>query len=89
MRRLILSGATIDMRDRFGNSALHVACEKGDLEVAKAIFRPFSPNELDDVRSLRYRVEGHSLSLLEVVHQMNYEGMYHHLLIMQYDHYSE
>lgn len=36
-RRLVVAGIEIDMRDRLGNTALHIACRKGLLDVAKAL----------------------------------------------------
>lgn len=54
VRRLILAGATADKRNKWGNTALHIACERGCLQVAKAILKPITPTEMNaNVQSYR------------------------------------
>lgn len=40
VRKLLLAGANIDLRDRNGKTALHLACERGDELCVKEITRP-------------------------------------------------
>ena len=40
VRRLIVAGANVTLKDRHGNTALHIACNRGYLEVAKALLEP-------------------------------------------------
>lgn len=74
VRQLVVSGATVDMRDYLGNTALHVACENGDLDVAKSILKPISPSEVVDVQLKHYKPQVQGCDLLQLVHQMNYAG---------------
>lgn len=69
-----MSGATVDRRNKFGNTALHIACENGDLEIVKSILKPISPSEVVDAQLEHYKPQIHGCDLLEVVHQMNYAG---------------
>ena len=75
MRQLLVSGATVDLRNRDGNTALHIACDVGDIEVAKSILRPISPSEIVDTYKLaHYRPQIQGCNLLDIVHEMNYAG---------------
>lgn len=74
VRQLVVSGATIDLRDNLGNTALHIACENGDLDVAKSILKPISPSEVVDVQLKHYKPQVQGCDLLQLVHQMNYAG---------------
>lgn len=54
--RLILAGATIDKRDKSGSTPLHLACEKGDIDMANTLVSPVSQLELTQLtRKARYR----------------------------------
>jgi ankyrin only family protein len=44
-RCLLVAGANVDIRDRRGNTALHLACQIGDLECVKALTEPVTVAE--------------------------------------------
>jgi ankyrin only family protein len=74
VRQLVVAGATVDLRNKFGNTALHVACENGDLEVAKSILKPISPCEIVEAQLEHYRPQIQGCNLMDMVHDMNYAG---------------
>ncbi|KAI1295481.1 NF-kappa-B inhibitor cactus [Halotydeus destructor] len=74
VRLLMVSGATIDSRDRKGNSAVHLACANGDLDAVEAIFKPVSPSELRALQPLYYRTKPHSDNAVSLIDLPNYEG---------------
>lgn len=39
-RRLVVAGAKVHMQDKNGNSPLHIACSRGNVEVAKTLVSP-------------------------------------------------
>lgn len=45
VRTLLLSGASTTLRDRNGNTALHLACKRGDAECVRQLTMPFSEME--------------------------------------------
>lgn len=45
-RKLVSRGVQVDLRDRHGNTALHIACQNGDRDCVKALTRPISHQEL-------------------------------------------
>jgi len=49
VRRLVVAGATTDIRDLEGNTPLHLASKRGFLECAEALLRSISVDELKDV----------------------------------------
>ena len=46
VRRLVVAGATTDIRDREGNTPLHLAAKRGFKECAAALLSPISTDEL-------------------------------------------
>ncbi|GAB6032330.1 hypothetical protein CHUAL_010970 [Chamberlinius hualienensis] len=46
VRRLVLAGASPSIRDRHGNTPLHLACERGELECVKELTRPVTSMEM-------------------------------------------
>lgn len=46
VRRLVLAGASPSIRDRNGNTPLHLACERGELECVKELTRPVTFMEM-------------------------------------------
>nr|AAZ40334.1 IkB [Carcinoscorpius rotundicauda] len=72
VRRLIVAGATVDMRDRHGNTAFHIACERGDMECLRALTTPVTENEVIEA-NLQYPVDLQYLSPDFLEHR-NYEG---------------
>lgn len=74
VRRLLVSGATIDLRNLDGETALHVSCSRGDLDSAKAILRPISPSEVIEANLDHYMPQIQGSNMLTLIHDMNYEG---------------
>ncbi|NP_001161607.1 NF-kappaB inhibitor-like protein [Saccoglossus kowalevskii] len=69
-RKLVIAGATVDARDRHGQTPLHLACENGDLETVKALTIP--PNNLECRQMQRRGVRTQMPQDLEL---RNYEGL--------------
>lgn len=67
VRSLILAGCNPNLRSIHGNTALHLACEAGDLKCVKAILRPFT---LEEKRALKrnFPIRAQDLEL------RNYDG---------------
>lgn len=76
VRRLVIAGATLDKRDRRGNTPLHLACETGDLDSAKAILQPILPSELREVSGLlSYRTQvAATLQPSDLIDETNNDG---------------
>ena len=49
VRKLVSRGADVDVRDRNGNTPLHIACERGYYECVIALTTPLDPREVKDV----------------------------------------
>ena len=45
VRRLVVGGASVLLRDRMGNTPLHLACRDGHLDCAHALLIPVSQEE--------------------------------------------
>ena len=48
-RKLVVRGASLDARDRYGNTPLHLACISGDLDLVQALTMPITAGELDEL----------------------------------------
>lgn len=46
VRELMGKGASLELQDRDGNTALHVACQQGQTEMASEMTRHVSPSKL-------------------------------------------
>ncbi|XP_011151329.1 NF-kappa-B inhibitor cactus-like [Harpegnathos saltator] len=69
VRRLILAGADLSLRNFRGNTALHLACASGDLACAKALTDPLSPMERNEL------MPGQKVPALpQNLEQRNYSG---------------
>lgn len=69
VRRLILAGADPTIRNLKGNTPLHLACNSGDLNCAKALTNPITPNERSWLQP------GKTVpSLPQNLEQANYDG---------------
>ena len=49
MRKLIARGADVDVRDRHGNTPLHIACERGYYDCVIALTTPLDHREVKDI----------------------------------------
>jgi ankyrin repeat protein len=45
IRRLVIAGCNVTARDRRGNTALHLACELGDVNAVRCLMQPVTPHE--------------------------------------------
>lgn len=74
VRRLIASGATINLIDEHGNTGLHLACRTGDLNLVKQFFQPITKNEAVSAK-LSYGVSTNSFSFQKfILNEKNFEG---------------
>lgn len=65
IRRLLEAGASPDIPDRNGRTALHLACEQGDLDCVKEIVRPLNDKRWnEDVKERVYNM----------LHERDYNG---------------
>jgi len=71
-RCLVVAGANVDIRDRRGNTALHLACQIGDLECVKALMEPITVAETNTA-NLRY--DAVMQQLPQNLEERNYDGM--------------
>ena len=69
VRSLVVTGATLDIRDRNGNTALHLCCKQGDVDSATALTTPIDTRERNPLSSnVPLRKIPQDLSIL------NYDG---------------
>lgn len=71
VRRLIVAGATNDIRDLEGNTPLHLASKRGYLECAEALLRSIS-NE--DLKEAQVQVSESHANLHKILDTKNYHG---------------
>ena len=73
VRLLVVAGARLDVRDREGNTPLHLAARRGHVECGEALLRPVTIQELarDDVISRR---ASQVLPQADIVDVPNYQG---------------
>jgi len=69
VRRLVVAGATSEIRDLEGNTPLHLAAKRGYLECAEALLRSVSNQELRDAA-----VTADSVQCQSVIDLKNYHG---------------
>lgn len=74
MRRLIASGATINLIDGQGDTSLHSACRTGDLNCVKQFFQPVTKAETKSA-NLNYNVSANNLNFKKfILNEKNFEG---------------
>ena len=71
VRRLVVAGATTDIRDREGNTPLHLAARRGLRECASALLTPISRDEL---REAQVSVGFSQTQLHAALNLKNYNG---------------
>ena len=71
VRRLIVAGATSDIRDLEGNTPLHLASKRGYLECAEALLRSISTEELKEAC---VNASSSHLTLHKILDTKNYQG---------------
>lgn len=71
-RCLLVAGANVDVRDRRGNTALHLACQIGDLECVKALMEPITVAETNTA-NLQY--DAFMQEVPQNLEERNYDGM--------------
>ncbi|RWS08614.1 NF-kappa-B inhibitor cactus-like protein [Dinothrombium tinctorium] len=72
VRCLVVAGSTLDLQNRYGNTALHIACENGDLETVESLLSPVTQKEIRE-SSLMYSTESQSRGN-SLFHIRNNEG---------------
>ncbi|XP_078351730.1 nuclear factor NF-kappa-B p105 subunit-like isoform X2 [Oculina patagonica] len=65
IRRLLEAGASPDIPDRNGRTALHLACEQGDFDCVKEIVRPLNDKRWGDDMKVR---------VYNMLHERDYNG---------------
>ncbi|CAG2171659.1 unnamed protein product, partial [Oppiella nova] len=73
VRRLVISGATVDLRDRHGNTALHIACAQSDYTAVCQLISPIRDRELHSAHVVNYTVDSQHLPV-HYLELRNYEG---------------
>jgi len=71
VRRLVVAGATTNIRDQEGNTPLHLASKRGSLECAEALLRSISVEELKEASVVSSEVHNNLHSILDL---KNYHG---------------
>lgn len=71
LRQLLVAGATVDMKDRHGNTALHLACQLGNLESVKALTEPVNVVETE---SASQQYTAYPPQLPQNLEDRNYDG---------------
>lgn len=76
VRRLVLAGACPTVRDRRGNTPLHLACERGELECVKELTRPVTSIEIQYLKMMNSAVYQNipNISIPPNLEIHNYEG---------------
>ncbi|CAG2181050.1 unnamed protein product, partial [Oppiella nova] len=72
VRRLVISGATVDLRDRHGNTALHIACAQSDYTAVCQLISPIRDRELHSAHVVNYPVDSQHLPV-HYLELRNYE----------------
>merc|ERR1712038_1379331 len=85
VRRLIVAGATSDIRDLEGNTPLHLASKRGYLECAEALLRSISTEELKEAC---VNASSSHLSLHKILDTKNYQGEHSLHLATYGEHYD-
>ncbi|PNF37277.1 hypothetical protein B7P43_G00429 [Cryptotermes secundus] len=70
-RCLLVAGATVDIRDRRGNTALHLACQIGDLECVKALTEPVTVAE---TKTANLQYAAFQQQVPQNLEERNYDG---------------
>lgn len=70
VRRLVVAGASLSPRDRYGNTAVHLASEAGDVDCLRALVEPVT------VQEASHAVPQDPADLEE----RNYDGKFHALV---------
>ncbi|KAG7264806.1 hypothetical protein CRUP_005575 [Coryphaenoides rupestris] len=82
VQRLVEKGASLELQDRDGNTALHVACQHGWLDCATSMTRGVSPSKLTPVlETQNWKGEGREEGGLTCLHVATLNG--HHQLVQQ------
>lgn len=69
VRRLVAKGAKVDLRDRNGNTPLHIACKNADYDCVLALTTPLEEREVQNTVYMAYQRVPQAQNIL------NYEGL--------------
>uniref|UniRef100_A0A1A9VRN9 Uncharacterized protein n=1 Tax=Glossina austeni TaxID=7395 RepID=A0A1A9VRN9_GLOAU len=73
LRMLLLAGADPTVRDRRGNTALHLACRSGVVECVDSLIKPFYKDEIEEA-SRQYEHRNFSIPFSPDLNLRNYNG---------------
>lgn len=73
VRRLVVAGATLDIQDHNGNTALHIASRKGDVDSVLALITPVEGEEVAEISHI-YMIHPQKCDLSHVINKKNFDG---------------
>jgi len=80
VRLLVNSGASVDIRDRQGNTALHVACSRGLIRCIIEMMKQFTEEECQQIQQYRIAAELPTFQFppfrLPNLNAIDYDGVY-------------
>ncbi|CAL1269184.1 unnamed protein product [Larinioides sclopetarius] len=74
VRRLVVAGATLDIQDHHGNTPLHIASRRGDLDCVQAMIAPITDSEVKEA-SCSYPIYLQDYNLSYLINMKNYDGV--------------
>ena len=75
IRRLLEAGAWLNIPDRHGRTALHLACEQGDIDCVKEIVRPLHDKRWGDETKEK---------VYNMLHERDFDGKRKRILIVHF-----
>lgn len=73
VRTLVVAGATLDIQDHNGNTALHIASRKGDVDSVLALITPVEAEEVAEISHM-YMIHPQKCDLSPVINMKNFDG---------------
>lgn len=73
VRRLVVAGATLDIQNHHGNTPLHIASRRGDLDCVQAMLAPITEFEVEEA-NCSYQIYLQENDLSYLINMKNYDG---------------